>query len=60
MKSAAPAKDSHGVYFPGEIEALYAARAHREGLRLPIRTVDDLELLGRETGVDLAPALYDA
>jgi LDH2 family malate/lactate/ureidoglycolate dehydrogenase len=54
LKGARLADGSEGIFYPGEREALAALRHAREGLMLPVTTVQALMALGRELGVALA------
>ena len=42
------------IYFPGELEDRSRARLEREGIELPDKTMEALERLAAETGVELA------
>lgn len=56
IKSAPLAAGFDEIYFPGELEDRNAARAERDGLFLPQKTMDDLMGLAALVGIPIAAA----
>jgi LDH2 family malate/lactate/ureidoglycolate dehydrogenase len=54
LKTTPRATGTAEIFYPGEREARSAERHLREGLLLPAQTIDDLEQLAGEMGVDIA------
>ena len=52
IKSVPLAKGFDEVFYPGEIEDRNDAKYRREGLALPRETIEDLQRIARETGLE--------